>query len=464
MKRRTLIIILAVIVVVCGGGFLFIQNLRSQAISQIQNLETATVERGTLSAAVEASGSITARQNAGLSFGTSGTVARVDVEPGDAVKQGQELAALDTRELELQAAQSEQTYLVQQANYSTTVQSDPASIDAAQAAVNSAYAAYLAAKQKYDLSADQITVGCSSLESAKDALDNAQRAYDALLNNWKTADYAPYSPQKTALDNAQNNYDVALANCNIKKADINDSALKSALSQLEQARSNLASLTQPRAEKVTIAQANMEQARLSLELARLRLQNAQIAAPFDGVVSAVNVKAGGPSNASPAIEVADMSGYHVEALIDEIEIGKVQIGQSVEVTLDALPDTTLSGKVTRIDPAGTLNQGVINYKVQIDLDPTDAPIRLDMTANARILGEQHAGVLIVPAAAVRSDDQGTYVLALVQSAPERVAVTVGLNDGDRAEVAGDLKEGTQVLIGELPTLPGARVRFGGIGP
>jgi len=62
--------------------------------------------------------------------------------------------------------------------------------------------------------------------------------------------------------------------------------------------------------------------------------------------------------------------YHVDVLIDETEVGQVQSGQKVEVTFDALPQAKVTGTVSRIDPAGTINQGVVYYNTRIDLDPT----------------------------------------------------------------------------------------------
>ena len=71
--------------------------------------------------------------------------------------------------------------------------------------------------------------------------------------------------------------------------------------------------------------------------------------------------------------LADTSKYHIDVLIDETEVGQVQVGQKTEVTFDALPKAKATGVVSRIDPAGTINQGVVYYKTRIDLDPTTEP-------------------------------------------------------------------------------------------
>ena len=147
---------------------------------------------------------------------------------------------------------------------------------------------------------------------------------------------------------------------------------------------------------------------LHVEEARATLADAQIVAPFDGIVTDVSAVVGG-SGGSATIVMADVSQYHVDVLIDETEIGQVQVGQSVNITFDALPDAKVTGKVTRINPAGTVSNGVVNYTVRVDLDPTEAALRTDMTANVSIVIDTHTNVLAVPGTAIRTDTTGYYV-------------------------------------------------------
>ena len=135
-------------------------NSRGMASTPVtaSNNRLGQVTRTTLSAAVESSGNIAAHDKAALTFGTSGTVAQVNVEVGSPVKKGDVLARLDSAKLDLQVARAEQAYLLQQAIYSKTVQADPEVVTAVQAALNNAKNAYQIALHKSGLSGDQITV------------------------------------------------------------------------------------------------------------------------------------------------------------------------------------------------------------------------------------------------------------------------------------------------------------------
>ena len=495
-KKRTLILLgVAALIVAAGGVFLATRQTGGQirAGQFLANLETASVTRTTLSNSLESSGSIAPDATMQLSFGASGTVGDVRVAAGDAVQRGDVLATLDAADLQLAVTQAEQNVLIQQLTYSATLQADAADLAVAQASYDTALSAYNAARRDYDSLADREAVQCAQLTNAQLALDRAQTAYDRLANDnqaksYLNGDWGPFQSVVDALTNAQAAYDQALASCNIARLSLNDSGLRSAQAQLAGAKSSLDALLSPRAETLIQARAQLEQARLSLEEARENLAGATLVSPFDGVITAVNIQAGEPSGSAAAIEMVDDSQLHVEVLIDETDIADVQVGQPVELTLDAMSGITLTGQVASIDPAGTISNGVVNYNVRVDLDPTSAPLRLDMTANASILSGRAENVLAVPTAAIRQAGEGgfggqagagrlggqaiegSFVLVLQDGRPRPVQVTVGMTSGDLTQVSGDLQEGDQVVVstatfeqtstGNLPG-GGARFFFGG---
>jgi HlyD family secretion protein len=455
-RKRTWFIIGLVIVLIIGGVVVAVNSQRATSQSAaLANTQLGRVTQATLLSTIDSSGSVSPESEVSLSFGASGTVSKVNVKPGDQVKKGDVLAELGTEDLRLQIAQQEQAYISQQASYSMTLTSDPGAVAAAQLAVDNATAAYQLAQQKYAVNRiDQVAVSCNNVDNARKSYDDATTAYNNLLSNWRVQvnGSADLSPQKAQLDRAKAAYEQAVINCNLARNSVNDSNVKSAMSQLEQAKSNLDSLLNPSERTVLAARVQLDQARLALEQARQQLDDARIVAPFDGLVTQVNATVGGSGGSGALVMLADTSKYHVDVLIDETEIDQVKVGQKAEVTFDALPKATVNGVVSRIDPAGTVNQGVVYYLTRVDLDPTTEQLLIDMTANARIIMDTHANVLAVPGGAIRSDPQGGYYVNVVDANGEarRVDVTTGFTDGDLTEVAGDLQRGEQVFISEPP--------------
>ena len=456
-RKRTWIIVGIVLVLIVGGIVIVTNNQRSAAQAAARStVQLGRVTEATLSSTIDSSGSIIPETKATLPFGTSGTVTKVNVQPGDRVKKGDVLAELDTSDLELQIAQQQQAYLIQQATYSMTLQPDPGAVLAAQNAVTNAAAAYKVAQQKYTSSAtDQVLIACNNVDNALQSYNDAQTAYNNYVSNWRVQvnGTADISPQKSRLDSAKAAYDQTVANCNLAKSGVNNSGVQSAGAQLQQAKDSLDALLHPSDHTAETAKIQLDQAKLAIDQAQRQLDNAKIIAPFDGVVTAVTAAVGGPS--SGTIVLADDSKLHVGMLVDETQIGQIKAGLPAEVSFDALPTTTLTGTVTIVNPAGTVSQGVVNYLVRIDLNPTKDPVKLDMTANGRVILDTHQNVMAVPAAAIRTDPKGGYYVNIVDSNgdPFRVDVTTGYTDGNLTEVNGDLQPGDRVYLSQPPATP-----------
>jgi HlyD family secretion protein len=465
-RKRTWIIFGIVAALIVGGIVLVTNNQRSVAQSAAQaNVQLGRVTEATLSSTVDSSGSVSPESKVTLSFGTSGTVNKVNVQPGARVKKGGVLAELDTSNLELQVAQQQQAYLIEQAAYSMTVQPDPAAVAAARTTMGNAEAAYKVAQQKYASSAtDQVLISCNNVDNALQAYNDAQTAYNDYSANWRVqvTGAAETSAQKARLDRAKAAYEQAVANCSLAKNGINNSSVQAAAAQLQQAKDNLDALLNPSDRTTAAAKIQLDQAKLAVEQAQRQLDNAQIVAPFDGVVTQVTAAVGGPS--SGTVVLADDSRLHVGMLVDETQIGQIKVGQAAEVTFDALPKSAVTGTVALVNPAGTVSQGVVNYLVRIDLNPTKDPLKLDMTANGRVILDTHQNVLAVPGAAIRTDPQGGYYVNIVDAngEPFRVDVTTGFSDGNLTEVSGDLQPGDRVYLTQPPVRqqPGGPGLFG----
>jgi len=228
--------------------------------------------------------------------------------------------------------------------------------------------------------------------------------------------------------------------------------LAAAQAQVAQAEANLAQLLRgPSAEELAQAQAQVEQARIALQQARRRLDDARIVAPFAGVVASIGFAVGDQVGAGgPGIVLVDPGRFHVDVQVDETEVGQIALGQPVLLVADAYPDVTLGGRVTYISDVGQVSQGVVTYIVRVELDPSDLPLRADMSVTATITVAERSDTLLVPTRALRRDTNGDYVEVLQDDGSlSKVYVRVGLSNDTFSEVLNGVREGQEVVI---PTL------------
>ena len=122
------------------------------------------------------------------------------------------------------------------------------------------------------------------------------------------------------------------------------------------------------------------------------------------------------------------------------------MGQKAVLTFDALPDLTLSGKVTRVDTAGTNNSGVVSYTVVVTPDVMDPSVKGGMTVSVNVITDVAADVLAVPSTAVKSSTDGTkYVQILQNGQPVNVTVETGMSNDSYTEITSGLTEGQEVI-------------------
>jgi len=198
------------------------------------------------------------------------------------------------------------------------------------------------------------------------------------------------------------------------------------------------------------AKLNLETAKLSLDSAKLNLDKAAIVAPFDGVVGDISITEGeeisAAALATPAITLVGTSGIELQGYIDELDIAVVKLGQSANITLDALPDEQVTGSVTFISPTGTVRAGIVSYGTTIGLENPSAELRDGMSATAEVVVERRDNVLLIPNTVIQGTLQNPMVKVLVSGKQEQRYVTLGLSDGANTEVLSGLQEGEKVVV------------------
>jgi HlyD family secretion protein len=398
---------------------------------------------------VNATGYLAPQSQLNLYFATNAPqpVAEVGVALGQAVQAGQVLARLDDQELKLAVTEAEQALAAASLKLKA-IQDPPRAEDIALAeaslrlARNQVYAASLGKTP------EEVEQARLNLVMAQNALNQTYATMDRLVaqNQWA---------QKNALQSQ--------ADRQVEEAQIADQQyhaaqgkppvgpIASAQAAVERAQADLDKLKGgPTAEDVRIAELQVSQAQAAVDIARHNAAGTQITAPFDGVVAAVNLHVGEPAAAAlPAIVLADVSRFHLDVSVDEVDVARVAAGQPVTITLDALPNLTLAATVERIAPSATVNAGVVSYAVRLDLAQTEAALRGGMTATAAIVVAQADDVVLVPNWSVARDRNTgqTFVGLLRAGKIDDVPVVLGLRDELFSEVKQGVSAGDVVAVG-----------------
>ena len=198
-------------------------------------------------------------------------------------------------------------------------------------------------------------------------------------------------------------------------------------------------------EAIQSAAETLRSAELNMDNLQEAMNNYTVTSPISGTIIEKNAKAGDALTAGADLcTIYDLSYLVMVINVDELQVSDVSVGQSVQVTADAVPDKTYTGTVTRVSMKGSSNGGTTTYPVTVRIDETDG-LRPGMNANAEIVIAEAGNALAVPNAAIV---RGGYVLVTKDSpsaanadpdmtAPEGyvyVPVKIGVSDDDYTQI------------------------------
>ena len=218
--------------------------------------------------------------------------------------------------------------------------------------------------------------------------------------------------------------------------------------------------------QVNANKAQVEQAAAALRTAETNLRYTRILSPVDGIVVSRNVDVGQTVAASfqtPTLfNIAqDLTKMQIDSSVAEADIGNIRVGQPVEFTVDAYPDSPFKGSVSEVRNAPITVQNVVTYDVVVNVANPELKLKPGMTANVSIIISKRENILRVPNAALRfrfSDKRaktetrgkGVGVWVVNGDKPIRIGVTTGISDGNNTELLSDnLKEGQELIVESL---------------
>ncbi len=469
--RRVLWIGLAVLVVaIAAGAYYFItkQQAKTAAAASQPALQTATARQGNIILRASGTGTLIAAKSSSLGFKTSGTLIALNVNVGDQVKAGDLLAQLDDSNQTLQLAQAQEalnelTSPSAIANAQLAVTTDQANVINAQAALNN---------QQYWKNNSLIQDYYAAYVIAKANLDKAQNNYDnanvgQYINNADEANLyqALYNAQQ-AFNTAQYYYSLYSQAPTQRQVNAAQASLALAQAQVVEAQNLVAALTGGTVpDNATGSGLNqLNQAKLAVQNAQTNLDNTKLYAPISGTVMTISNLVGDTINSGNVfITLADLTKSELNIYLDALDFSNIKVGYTANVTFDALPNQTFTGKVTLISPQLVTIQGNSVVQGLVLLDQKQASgatlnLPLGVSASVDVIAAQANNVIEVPVQALHELSPGNYaVFVVVGGKPTLRIVTVGLQDATFAEIKTGLKAGEVVSTGIQATTGGSQV-------
>lgn len=373
-------------------------------------VRAVTVQKGPIRSLVSTNGKIEPIQNVNFEAHApiSTTVKRLLAKEGDHVRKGQLLLELDDANIRTQAARAQAQVKTAQADQSAII--------------------------KGGTQEEVLTVN-AQLVKARSARDLAQHNLGALRRLEQDGAASPGEVRQAEDASQRAQADVTL---------------------LEQKQKDRYS--KPEAARIA---AQGAEAQAAYDAAEDALSKSSVRAPFDGVVYSLPVKQGAFVQAGELLlQEADLSRVLVRAFVDEPDVGRLQAGQRVEVTWDAVPGRTWTGSVNTV-PSTVKLRGSRNVgETTCVVDNKDLRLLPNVNVGVTIVVAEHSDVLTLQRDALRIDESKPYVFRIVDNHLKRQPIEFSLQNLTRVEITSGLAEGDAVALPaeDKPLVDGAAVK------
>ena len=448
------------ILVVGGAIYVFIET-RTPKIDL--NKLTVPVQAQNLTVRIPANGTVVPVQSVNLSPNTAGRLAKLFVEQGDKVQQGQKLALMENGELqaryfqakanlskavaslsEAQAgsrpeeiAQAQARLLQAQARLDEARAGKPSDVDQTRAQIEAARSRLALARVRADRYRSLAGQGAVTLDQRDEALTEERNANAALYE----------AQQRLEKLRTGTRPEIAQLEAAVVEARV-------AWQQLQNDR---------RPEEIAQFRATVEAAKADLLSAQIQLEDTVITAPFSGIVTqkyategafvTPTTSASSTASATSTSIVAIAKGLEILANVPEVDVGQIKQGQSVEIKAQAFgDDKVFKGRVKLVAPEAVVEQNVTSFQVRVALLTGQQELRSGMNVDLTFLGQEVSNALVVPIVAiVTQDGQRGVMVPNGNNQPKFQPVTTGVESQDKTQVQvlEGVRSGQRVFI-ELP--------------
>jgi len=419
--------------------------------------QVVTVQRGNLTVDITASGNLAYSRYEDLAFQISGTstqepltVEEVPVQEGDTVEEGQVLARADTVYLEKAVTTAEQA------------------VKTAEIDLETAKNSYIKLTYPYDYRTFTFDV-----PAAIAIANNAQGKLEEALEAIRDSEQGIKPSDQEQIVDVWHNLELAKEDLikireNLIRGYGQDVFSSGILRMTDFWTLRAAQLSMDK------VQVTLDKAKAALDEAKDKLGKAVIVAPFAGFITTVNVKGGDQvQRGIVAVHLVDPNKFEAEVMVNEMDIFQVKLGGTATVQVNAMPTLILPAKVTHISPTATIQSGVVNYQVKVELQslqpiqqetkqgqggqqrqvptviPQDFQLREGLTVTVSIVVEEKNNVLLVPNAAITNEGGQSYVQVVSPAGTtEKRAIKTGITDYKNTEVTEGLREGEKVSVSQ----------------